>query len=462
MKKKVLLIDRGAHFIDSLKNSNDIEVSLLIVESYKQKEMIESGFCSEHNIYTMKEIQDSNYIDLTYDDIEKYRATQLKVTNALLRHSDNLSLINYRYYQALSFWLHIFRNIEVDVVILGELEHGTPMHSIPLEIAKNISIPTFILEPILSTGKDLSWAVKIYNNDRYLDLRKVSSFIKTPDIDKYMFNSEKHIQKKRFAPKEMRNDLTFTYFGIFLTTFISFFNKKYKIYLWGFRSEWFDIFKNIFYVYQIKRYYKKLSKKPRSESYLFYAMHFEPEAGTIARTIFNNQLAIVKILHDNLPDGWKLYVKEHPHQYQLVNKTAWYYLKNLHLFKNTGFYYELDKLKNVRIIDLDVGSRELLENAAAVSTINGTIVMEALKFGKPIFMFSYTTHPLGGSRDVFKIESVSDVRASFKKLIGGFIPKYGDPQQIVDKYLFELSSPVSFSLKPELWKHIVNFKLEDN
>ena len=50
----------------------------------------------------------------------------------------------------------------------------------------------------------------------------------------------------------------------------------------------------------------------KHQKYVFYAAHFEPEAGTSVIVDLQNQLSVIQMLSHSLPKGWKLYVKRTP------------------------------------------------------------------------------------------------------------------------------------------------------
>lgn len=139
---------------------------------------------------------------------------------------------------------------------------------------------------------------------------------------------------------------------------------------------------------EAKRFYQKHSiKMDPQQKYIFYAIHFEPEASTGVIADLQNQLTIIQILHQALPKDWLLYLKEHPHQYDINNILDHYYLTNIEFFKDIRFYEEILKLKNARLIDLHTPSKELITHSYATATINGSIILESLLSQKHCITF---------------------------------------------------------------------------
>lgn len=149
----------------------------------------------------------------------------------------------------------------------------------------------------------------------------------------------------------------------------------------------FFLIKNI--IYKIKNFknnlnlYKfwKLNNKKKMISlnppkhYIYFALHFQAEATTIA--LANDYLAqnrAIKKLHDSLPDNFKLIIKEHPAQLDFYHRDEW-------------FYKELKYLNKVTFTNVNDDNFKLIKESAAVATLTGTIGFEALREGKPVITF---------------------------------------------------------------------------
>ena len=116
----------------------------------------------------------------------------------------------------------------------------------------------------------------------------------------------------------------------------------------------------------------KYEKPSFFEKYILYYLHYEPDLSTLVwAPYFKNQLIFIRNLSFSLPYGFRLYVKEHP------------------LMKNRlkGFYEEIRKIPQVRLLSSDESSSDLLRNCALVCTITGTVGWEALLLGKPVITF---------------------------------------------------------------------------
>jgi hypothetical protein len=458
-KKKVLLIDRSEDALHSMLKCDEIYMAVLIVATDRQKQNIRDLYNNIGEIYTMEEAQSFGSNDLSYIDIERYRSTQLKVEHGLWRSTSSYNHIQFVYYSALSFWLDIFFRLDIDIVVVAEIELGTPYISIPIDIAKNMNKPAFLFDPILNNGIDkLAKGVNYYNKNTYLDISEISG-VPSINLDDFLFNSKTHgAENKTF--KEKLKEFAFRPYGMALMSFLSFFSCRFNIKLNGFEIAWLELFRNALFLRKMSIYYDSISKKPKDgDKYIFYAMHFEPEASTLVRTPLSNQIYIIKMLADSLPAGWKLYIKEHPHQFAIVNKTRWYQLKNIHFFRNKLFYDEIRQLKSVELINGNLGSKDLIQKAQCIASINGTVAVEAIKYKKPLFLFGHLSTPFGYCGDVFKIASRNDLVNAVKTISGSYMPVYSDFNEVVKKYTFETSMEGTLNLPTTFWSFLVNQKL---
>lgn len=109
------------------------------------------------------------------------------------------------------------------------------------------------------------------------------------------------------------------------------------------------------------------------ERYVLYPIHFQPEASTLVQApYYLDQLALIADLAKSLPAGVRLYVKEH-----LSNRGR----------RPLSFYRTIRETFGVRLLGPDVDTWRLIENAAAIAVITGTMGWEGLIFDKPVIVF---------------------------------------------------------------------------
>jgi len=118
-----------------------------------------------------------------------------------------------------------------------------------------------------------------------------------------------------------------------------------------------------------KKYY---SKANFSRKYVYYPLHYQPEASTcVCAPKYEKQLFYIDSWAKSLPADTALYVKEH---YAVLGH------------RDPHFYIEMQKYPNVVLIDPWESTRKLIENAVAVTTLTGTAGFEAMLLRKPVFL----------------------------------------------------------------------------
>jgi len=132
----------------------------------------------------------------------------------------------------------------------------------------------------------------------------------------------------------------------------------------------------------LQSYYMKISKEVDiNEKFIYIGLHMQPEKTSQPLGMyFDHHFLAIKILADALPEGWKLYVKEHPNQFNSVK------IPNNN-YRDKYFYNAVSNLKNVVWVSLEQNSQQLIDLSQIVATLTGTMGWEALQKGIPVIAF---------------------------------------------------------------------------
>ena len=125
------------------------------------------------------------------------------------------------------------------------------------------------------------------------------------------------------------------------------------------------------------RTYRELmiSEPALDKKYIYFALHFQPERSTQPEGgFFDQQYLAVSLLATALPSDWRIYVKEHPRQFDVWPPD----LRKMYA-RSDDFYKKLVELGNVSLIDPSFDSEELVEHAQLTGTITGTSSGKHLK-----------------------------------------------------------------------------------
>lgn len=160
-------------------------------------------------------------------------------------------------------------------------------------------------------------------------------------------------------------------------------------------------------------YYNKIANKEISlkEDFVFVGLHMQPEKTSQPMGgEYDNQLMMIKVLSDSVPEGWKVYVKEHPNQFN-VRKVP-----NRH-YRDKLFYSCLQELKNVELVPLEIDSEDLIRNAKMVATLTGTLGWEAITKNIPALVFGNTYYmACRAARKITSVESCKNAILELSKL----------------------------------------------
>lgn len=160
-------------------------------------------------------------------------------------------------------------------------------------------------------------------------------------------------------------------------------------------------------VRNFSRKYEEMVSSETPAHYVLFALHYQPEETSCPTGgLYFDQITILRLLDEILPDGIEILVKEHKSQFYPQTESA--------SGRDHGFYEMMCRLSDrVQFSPVDKDPFVLMDNAAATITISGTIGWESALRGTPVFIFGrawYEEMPR-----VFKIKSKADLMQALEK-----------------------------------------------
>lgn len=152
--------------------------------------------------------------------------------------------------------------------------------------------------------------------------------------------------------------------------------------------------------------------------YIYIPLQYQPELTTSPLGgVYVDQLLAIKTIAAALPEGWELYVKEHPAQIGVHggNTTPARYV---------GFYKSIAELPHVRLVPVNTNTFKLMDNAQTTSALTGTAAWESILRGKPAIVFGYPWFM--SAPGIIRVDSVKSCREAFEKIVRGFKPQESD------------------------------------
>lgn len=183
---------------------------------------------------------------------------------------------------------------------------------------------------------------------------------------------------------------------------------------WSWKKEFFNCFKakrlkifilyfiSVFRKYSLYKYYQSLAESSLdlSNKFVVVFLHYQPERTSLPEgRFFTQQYHLIKTIRLALPDGYSIYVKEHPSMF--VNYMDIRY-------RDKSFYRDIASLPNVKLVDIGIDSFTLLDNSVCIATITGTVGVQAFTRGKSVLCFGDANYV--DFKHCYNINSVIDVQ----------------------------------------------------
>lgn len=368
------------------------------------------NYLSKYEYTTLNLIEDTNGRNFSYDERFQY------------------------YFDILSFWNTLIRNLKPDYFIAFTWPHNTADYTM-YSLCKYYEIETYFIDPTPYLGNNfmgiqqdldnLSKKFIIKDLKKRKPSQKIIDYLHSIRIDKVTTPNDiykiNELMKFSFWKEIML--LIYTIKNWLKKEVTAFkFNKKE----FGTPGAHMNIFQ--YRIFKIRtmiknnKYYKNLKsisvKANLSEKYVLFAANYQPEATTsVTSSYYVNQINVLELLSSTIPEDTIIYYKEYPkHLLSFFNKIS--------LNRNNQFLSRLKKIKNIKIIDDGYKTTDLIDNAFAVATITGTIGWEAAVRGKPVITFGSVWY--NSFNKIFKIDSYKDLTLAFNKIENGYSFDYND------------------------------------
>ncbi len=350
------------------------------------------------------------------DLINQLHKTESLFLTMMHKHFDWMPAVDERrrfYYNALQYWHGMLKKCKPGIIIFFTIPHA-PFSYLIYELAHLLNIKTIVLDHSIISDRSIV----------HTDFRKSSAAL------------QRALQKnkgKKFSLQGLESDLQEYYASqtksdhnqgpVYLTeqikeyTLTKKISVKIKAIMAGIRNltvfeQALGYFLKLFKQNLKKEYLSVQSQCDFTKKFIYAPLNYQPECSTSPQAdIFVDQILAIEILSSSVPNGWLVYVKEHPVQWLP---------RGLNYFSSRyqGYYKKIAQLKNVKLIPIETNSYTLINKAQLVATITGSTGWEAALRFKPVIIFGYPWY-----RDcpgVFKVNSTESCKEALKKIIAGF------------------------------------------
>ena len=361
------------------------------------------------------EMSGSEFSPVGEDLIKKCSVAELTVLTMMNKKYESL-LIDERkhfYYELLRYWNGVITKFKPDVIIFPVAPH-TVYDFVIYSLAKLLNIKTVMFETtwvgdrLIVLNDFVKGSIKLKESVENLQESSYSFNNLSSDIRSY-YKLQRNLKDDSMPPYE--RDLRQGYYGINLLA------RKLRVVARAMRDG--SIFNKTFSRIarklkgDLKTEYLKLQVEPDfNRKYIYIPLNYQPERTTSPQGgIFVDQLLMIEMLSYSIPDDWVIYVKEHPTQW-MPRGTIYF------SYRYKGYYEAVSKLKNVKIIPIDVDTYTAINNSQAVATVTGTAGWEAVLRSKPAIVFGYPWYQ--HCHGVFSVNDVELCKRAIKEIKNGF------------------------------------------
>lgn len=385
--------------------------------------------------------------------IEQFRETESVVLTMMNKRFEYTTLDERKhlYYKMLRYWWGVIQKFKPDAIVYLTIPH-TVYDFVAYAIAEKLGIKNIMFDPALIS--DCLLLMDDYEKGSFLVAQKLEEIrgkkFSAADLgpvlreyyerqtDKTIDNTPRYLIEQKNAFLGL--NLLRLKLGVLWRSIKdhSFFRKlvNYAVNKFGPNLQ--------------KEYLKFQSRPDLNEKYVYVPLNYQPERTLSPQGgVFVDQLLMVEMLSEAVPEGWKVYVKEHPLEW--VQRGTSYFS-----YRYRGYYEAIAKLKNVKLIPLGTNTYSLTNNAQAVATVNGTASWEAVLRSKPSLVFGYAWYQQ--CPEVFKVRSSEDCKKVFKMIQSGFKV---NPQNVIG-YLFCLERAGVHGYTDNYGKSISKISHEEN
>ncbi|MDH5216080.1 MAG: hypothetical protein OEX19_00140 [Gammaproteobacteria bacterium] len=169
-----------------------------------------------------------------------------------------------------------------------------------------------------------------------------------------------------------------------------------------------------------KKYRQMLSPVDYNLPYAYFAMHLQPERTTspYLAGIFEDQILAIEVISKSLPGDWLLYVKENPMSFYngflATDDAMLLHSVGKKHYRSIQDYIRIEKLSNVKVVDVSESSAKLIRSAIFSSTITGSVGWESLLAGKPCITFGKSWY--GDLDSCYPVTSIDECREAIEQI----------------------------------------------
>jgi hypothetical protein len=359
-------------------------------------------------------------------DIESMYETESKILTMMNKRYDRAPVDERKhvYYTMLAYWMHVLETTKPDFILYAQIPHSI-YSNIVYDLARKNRIPTLCFEDALIPFLLIPFSDFERGNERIRHvLQQLPAKVRLSDLHErtQAYWSLQTQSKTPVAP-------TYMYKQKQTSAGLGLLRHRLQIALKGLLN---GRLPSIAWNYikrvgreNLKKEYARVVQRPDwAKPFVYFPLQFQPERTSSPQGgVYHDQILAIETLSAALPEGWEIYVKEHPSQWWLRFK------EQFSSVRYRGYYKRLAEIPRIRVVPIMTDSFELIDRSKAVAVVTTTAGWEAVLRGKAPLVFG-----MPWWRDcpgMLTVQSVEDASTAFKEVASG----KKIPQEDVLRYL---------------------------
>tara|TARA_B110000263_G_C15288226_1_gene501958 strand:- start:308 stop:1801 length:1494 start_codon:yes stop_codon:yes gene_type:complete len=412
-QKKTIFSSFGDDFLnDVIEHLDEKEIPLCInyLNSNVQSNLINQNIINARILAREDSIKThyGNFLDYPLSELKLFELNECRIyfnrttDRIFLKPQSSRSLDSY-FHTLVSFWFFILsKQFEIKSIFFGSSPHF-PWDICLFFVAKLLGIKTYILrrtliEDCVTFDSDFRYGKsKTVKFDKSFEgLVEINQLLKTYQNNSYWLDWSKSMINHSISSKS-QTKISF-FFGYFTK-----FNKLIKHFYYELSTNK-DTYSQLSKLNYFKFFYKRLVQQRLLLNYwesncvpfddykdspiVYFPLHFQPERSSDPEAgNYSQQILVIKLLLNLLPEEWKILVKEHPRQ----NSAGFPNFRRFH-YRNISEYDEMFSSPRVVPISVLVPSELVIKHARLTASCTGSIIWEGMLKGKPSISFGSHWH----------------------------------------------------------------------
>ncbi len=375
--------------VNSLKKKGNFEISIITVSNIIEKKLT-------HPVINLRNIK-IFHNKMSFDDIKKLlKEKRYNIDDFMFREINLLkqkrNIVESKFEKYVNICNNLIKNNNINFIFNineGIVNKAAFISSIILDIPFIYTDGSSLIEGMHISSKNMwnnRWIQKkyIYDNEN-----EIITF-----VDKFR---NRVIEKKPFIGWKENNTII-KYVSLLIKWLKEIRNDDYIRLSTLFNNQLVRLFNKFFF--NIK--YNEIND---NDKYFIFPLHAADDAQITLRAVeFYDEAEVIKKCAEQLPDGYYIYVKEHPNWLNRYKKS---------------WIKKIKKIKNVKLINYNENIHDLLKNAVGVITINSDVGWEAILHNKPVAVLADPFYNIDNV--VFRIKTYSDLEVIYRQMINNQI-----------------------------------------